>query len=340
MKRLTLVVLTSLMLGLVACSKPVEVKMLSGAAQGTTWHVSVWSNSAIDTERLQEEIEAEFLRIDKMMSNYRPDSVIEQFNRSENPLAFEVGEEIVNLINIARQVSQATNGCYDLTVKPLFDLWGFSKDVFNAPSETDIQNAIKKIGLSYLTSPTQTSLLKKQPELSVDLSSIAQGYSVSRIAKVVESAEITDYLVEIGGEMQTRGHKPDDSFWRIAIERPLPGDRAVHKVIDIKQDDSIAIMTSGTYRHYFDEQGKRFSHVLDARTGKPVTHSTLSVTVLHDDPTQADAWSTALLCLGQNDALRVADEHGVAAFIIAEEQGLLTEYSSKAWNTMKNIGLN
>ncbi|MFY3768152.1 FAD:protein FMN transferase, partial [Escherichia coli] len=80
----------------------------------------VWSNSAIDTERLQEEIEAEFLRIDKMMSNYRPDSVIEQFNRNQNPQAFEVGEEIVNLINIARQVSQATNGCYDLTVKPLF----------------------------------------------------------------------------------------------------------------------------------------------------------------------------------------------------------------------------
>ncbi|MGO2130022.1 MAG: FAD:protein FMN transferase [Pseudoalteromonas prydzensis] len=340
MKRLTLVVLTSLMLGLVACSKPVEVQMLSGTAQGTTWHVSVWSNSAIDTERLQEEIEAEFLRIDKMMSNYRQDSIIEQFNRNQNPQAIEVGEEIVNLVNIARQVSQATNGCYDLTVKPLFDLWGFSKGVFNAPSETDIQNVIKKIGLSYLTSPTQTSLLKKQPELSVDLSSIAQGYSVSRIAKVVEKVGITDYLVEIGGEMQTRGHKPDGSFWRIAIERPLPSDRAVHKVIDIKQDDSIAIMTSGTYRHYFDEQGQRYSHVLDARTGKPVIHSTLSVTVLHDDPTQADAWSTALLCLGESDAIRVANEHGVVAFIIAEEQGLLIEYSSKAWNMMKNIGVN
>lgn len=335
MKRLTFVLLASLMLGLVACSKPVEVKMLSGAAQGTTWHVSIWSNSAIDTERLQEEIEAEFQRIDKIMSNYRQDSIIEQFNRNQNPQAIEVGEEVVNLVNIARQVSQATNGCYDLTVKPLFDLWGFSKDVFNAPSEADIQNVIKKIGLSYLTSPTQTSLLKKQPELSVDLSSIAQGYSVSRIAKVVEKVGITDYLVEIGGEMQTRGHKPDGSFWRIAIERPLPGDRAVHKVIDIKKDDSIAIMTSGTYRHYFDEQGRRYSHILDARTGKPVTHSTLSVTVLHDDPTQADAWSTALLCLGESDAMRVANEYGVAVFIIVEEQGLLTEYSSKAWNTMK-----
>lgn len=340
MKRLTLVVLTSLMLGLVACSKPVEVKMLSGAAQGTTWHVSVWSNSTIDTNDLQEKIEAEFQRIDKMLSNYRPDSVIEQFNRNQNHLAIEVGEEIVNLVNIARQVSQATDGCYDLTVRPLFDLWGFSKDVFNAPSETDIQNVIKKIGLNYLVSPTQTTLLKKQPELSVDLSSIAQGYSVSRIAKVVENAGITNYLVEIGGEMQTRGHKPDDSFWRIAIERPLPGDRAVHKVIDIKQDDSIAIMTSGTYRHYFDEQGQRYSHILDARTGKPVTHSTLSVTVLHDDPTQADAWSTALLCLGESDAIRVSNEHGVAAFIVTEEKGALIESSSNAWNTMKNIGVN
>ncbi|MBE0351791.1 FAD:protein FMN transferase [Pseudoalteromonas lipolytica] len=334
MKRLTFVLLASLMLGLVACSKPVEVQMLSGAAQGTTWHVSVWSDSAIDTERLQEEIEAEFLRIDKMMSNYRQDSIIEQFNRNQNPQAIEVGKEIVNLVNIARQVSQATNGCYDLTVKPLFDLWGFSKDVFNAPSETDIQNVIKKIGLSYIASPTQTSLLKKQPELSVDLSSIAQGYSVSRIAKVVESAGITDYLVEIGGELQTRGHKPDESFWRIAIERPLPGDRAVHKVIDIKQDDSIAIMTSGTYRHYFDEQGQRYSHILDARTGKPVTHSTLSVTVLDDDPTQADAWSTALLCLGENDALRIANKHKIAALFISDRAGKLAETSSIKWGAI------
>jgi thiamine biosynthesis lipoprotein len=120
----------------------------------------------------------------------------------------------------------------------------------------------------------------------------------------------------------------------------LPGDRAVHKVIDIKQDDSIAIMTSGTYRHYFDEQGHRYSHIIDARTGKPVTHSTLSVTVLHDDPTQADAWSTALLCLGESDAIRVANEYGIASLIVSEEHGALFESSSNAWNTMKNIGLN
>jgi thiamine biosynthesis lipoprotein len=340
MKRLTLVALTSLMLGLVACSKTVEVKMLSGSAQGTTWHVSVWNEEAIDTQGLQENIEAEFARIDKLMSNYRPDSVIEQFNANQTSLPVEVGKEIVSLVNAARKVSEASNGCYDLTVKPLFQLWGFSKDTFNKPSGLGIDNALKDTGLEYLSAPTQTQLQKKLPQLSIDLSSIAQGYSVSRIAEVVEKIGITNYLVEIGGEMQTRGHKPDGSSWRIAIERPLPGDRAVHKVIDIKQDDSIAIMTSGTYRHYFDEQGHRYSHIIDARTGKPVTHSTLSVTVLHDDPTQADAWSTALLCLGESDAIRVANEYGIASLIVSEEHGALFESSSNAWNTMKNIGLN
>jgi thiamine biosynthesis lipoprotein len=300
----------------------------------------VWSDSVIDTERLQQEIEAEFLRIDKLMSNYRPDSVIEQFNANQTSLSVEVGKEIVSLVNAARKVSEASNGCYDLTVKPLFQLWGFNKDTFNKPSGLDIDNALKDTGLEYLSAPTQTQLQKKLPQLSIDLSSIAQGYSVSRIAEVVEKIGITNYLVEIGGEMQTRGHKPDGSSWRIAIERPLPGDRAVHKVIDIKQDDSIAIMTSGTYRHYFDEQGQRYSHIIDARTGNPVTHSTLSVTVLHDDPTQADAWSTALLCLGAKEGKRVAKEYGLAALFISESEGQLQEEQSTHWMMLRDIKVN
>jgi thiamine biosynthesis lipoprotein len=120
----------------------------------------------------------------------------------------------------------------------------------------------------------------------------------------------------------------------------LPGDRAVHKVIDIKQDDSIAIMTSGTYRHYFDEQGQRYSHIIDARTGNPVTHSTLSVTVLHDDPTQADAWSTALLCLGAKEGKRVAKEYGLAALFISESEGQLQEEQSTHWMMLRDIKVN
>lgn len=140
---------------------------------------------------------------------------------------------------------------------------------------------------------------------------------------------------EIGGELQTRGRKPDGSAWRIGLEKPLPGGRAVQKTIAINQDSPTAIMTSGTYRHYFDEQGKRFSHVLDARTGKPISHNTVSVTVIHDNPTQADAWSTALLCLGAKDGLAIAQQNHISALFISEDGDQLGEMQTDAWQALK-----
>lgn len=171
----------------------------------------------------------------------------------------------------------------------------------------------------------------------VDLSSIAQGYSVERIAAVVEAAGIGNYIVEIGGEMQTRGHKPDGSHWRIGVERPLPGQRSVDKGLTIKRDAPMAVMTSGTYRHYFDDHGKRYSHILDARSGKPMAHDTVSVTVLDENPTYADAWCTALLCLGADDGLRAADQAGIAALFISDTNGQLRERASAAWSALNDV---
>jgi thiamine biosynthesis lipoprotein len=173
------------------------------------------------------------------------------------------------------------------------------------------------------------ALRKTLPAIQIDLSSIAQGYSVGRVARVLEQQDIQDYLVEIGGELQTRGRKPGAQPWRVAIERPLPGERTVEKIITIDTLDPLAVMTSGTYRHYFDADGKRYSHILDARTGRPVEHDTLSVTVLYPEPAAADAWSTALLCLGRDQGLKVADDQGVPALFIDQTGDQLTEVYSQ-----------
>lgn len=319
------------------CGPSPQVQSLSGFAQGTTYHIRLWSSQGMDTAALQQIVTTELTRLDRLLSNYRPDSVIEQFNSSDGTEPFLVGSEIVQLVRQARRVSEATHGCYDLTVKPLFDLWGFNSDVLMPPADTTLQKLMVTTGFKYLATPSEETLSKSMAAVRVDLSSIAQGYSVGRIAAMLEQQGIENYLVEIGGELQTRGSRPGGDSWRVAVERPLPGERSLQKVLTIKRSDPLAIMTSGTYRHFFDKNGKRYSHVLNAHTGKPVNHATVSVTVLHGDPSQADAWSTALLCLGREAGMRTADQVGIAALFIDAEQGNFQEYTSRAWADLKDV---
>jgi thiamine biosynthesis lipoprotein len=325
-----------LLIMLTGCSKP-TIQKLEGPAQGTTYHISYWSESPVDTQDIKAGIENEFAVIDKLLSNYRPDSTIETFNSIENTESQEVGSEIVSLVKIAQVVNEASQGCYDLTIKPLFDLWGFRGDALTIPSDSTILTTLKQIGMKKLEVVDETHLRKKQADLKVDLSSIAQGYSVERISKVLVQKGITNYLVEIGGELKTNGYKPGLQPWRIAVERPLPDERTMHKIVTMPKDVPIAVMTSGTYRHYFDDHGQRYSHILDARNGRPVTHNLVSTTVLLGDPTVADAWSTALLCLGQKDGMAAANAAKIPALFIELQGNELIESRSDALNTLNNL---
>lgn len=321
---------------LTGCSEP-AVQKLEGAAQGTSYHISYWSKLPVDNQVVAADIKNELDAIDKTLSNYRPDSVIELFNSAENTGSQEVGAEIVTLVRIAQTVTQASQGCYDLTTKPLFDLWGFRGDTPTMPDEAAVQKTLSQIGMEKLEVVDDTHLRKKQADLKVDLSSIAQGYSVGKIGKILEQNGINDYLVEIGGELQTRGQKPDSQPWRIALERPLPGEQHIQKKITMPKESPMAVMTSGTYNHYFDYQGQRYSHILDARTGRPITHDLVSVTVIHEDPTVADAWDTALLCLGQKDGMTAANAAKIPAFFIQQQGNELIESRSDALNTLDKI---
>ena len=326
------------MLALFGCSKGKEVQKFGGNAQGTTYHVSFWvQKDTADLQTIKTAVDTEFSRIDQLLSNYRKDSVIEQFNANNSSEPQAVGEEIITLVEQARVVSQASNGCYDLTIKPLFDLWGFKDDKLSIPDPAALQAALKQVGFAQLEVIDSTHLRKNNPALRVDLSSIAQGYSVKRIAGLLEQQGIENYLVEIGGELQTRGQKPDASPWRVALEKPLSGERTMQKVITIKRTEPLAVMTSGTYRHYFDLNGKRYSHILDAKTGSPVDHNTVSITVLHADPTQADAWSTALLCLGRTAGIEAANKAGIAALFIEQQGEAFNEYKSVPMGALSDV---
>ncbi len=215
-----------LLLSVQGCSEQ-PIQKLQGSAQGTTYHISYWSASPVDPKDIQVSIETEFGIIDKMLSNYRPDSMIETFNSTENTSAFAIGAEIVSLVRVARTVHQASQGCYDLTIKPLFDLWGFHNDKQTVPQQPAILQTMAQIGMNNLEVVDETHLRKKQADLKVDLSSIAQGYSVGRISQILEQKGIENYLVEIGGELKTNGHKPDRSALAHCLGKTFAGGAGV-----------------------------------------------------------------------------------------------------------------
>lgn len=324
---------------LVSCTKTPEPIKIEGFAQGTTYHLTFVLPDTKLTAAITQEVTDELKRIDASISNYRKDSTIELFNAQLDTEPHEVNEEIVKLVDYARTVHKASNGCYDLTIKPLFDLWGFKKDVFNLPSDAELQQTLQLVGMDKLITVDATHLQKTLPNLRVDLSSIGQGYSVGRLADILEKHGATSYIVEIGGEMKVRGKKTDGMPWRIAMEKPLPNERKLEKVAVFNSGEPLSLMTSGTYRHYFDNNGKRYSHILNAHTGKPVEHNTVSVAVLIEDPAKADAWSTALLCLGSEAGTKAANENGIAALYVDQEGDALIEKSTQSLRNSKSITL-
>jgi thiamine biosynthesis lipoprotein len=321
---------------LTACSKAPEVIKLSGSAQGTTWHVSYWDEQNHDPKAIQSALDAELLRIDSVLSNYRTDSVISKVNNDPSTTAIKADAELIYLVEEARKVHAASQGCYDLTISPLFKLWGFSNKSLHIPSQAELSEVMYSVGMEKIQ--THERYIQKQlPKVDIDVSSIGQGYSVAKLAELLDKKGIHNYLAEIGGELQTKGQKPNNQPWRIAIERPLPEASGFQKIITIATKKPTAIMTSGTYRHYYSDSGKRYSHILDARTGSPVTHSTVSVTVIHESPTIADAWSTALLCLGTEEGIKIANDNTLSALFIDQTKLGMEETSTDLFRNMKDI---
>lgn len=323
-----------------SCSPTPKLNKLEGFTQGTTYHLTFElpdDVSNVNVSVIGQAVEDELARIDAALSNYRDDSAIEQFNAQKSTDGVEVDAEFVALVEEARKVYKASNGCYDLTIKPLFDLWGFKKDEFSPPSEEALAQTLNTIGMDKLETLDNAHLRKQLPDLRVDISSIGQGYTVGQIVKVLERFGIHDYLVEIGGELKVQGKKNRADAWKIALEKPLPNERKLQKIVSFDDGKPMSLMTSGTYRHYFDSNGKRYSHILDARTGKPVEHATVSVTVLYQDPTVADAWSTALLCLGSKDGIAAANANHIPALFIDQTDDQFTEIESEPLQQLSGV---
>jgi thiamine biosynthesis lipoprotein len=301
---------------LVACGGATEPMRLSGAIMGTTWHVSYVEEGAIPpASALQAGIEAQLARVDHSMSTYRADSEISQFNTLDSNTWFIVSGDFLRVVSTALDIGKRSAGAYDVTVGPLVDLWGFGPaGIVDVPPARDtIEEMLNTVGQQYLLVDTAHSRIMKERELALDFSSLAKGFAVDQVANWLLAQGVNRFMLEVGGEMRLSGLSARGDQWRIAIEQPESNTRAVAEAISLTD---VAIATSGDYRNYFEANGKRYSHTIDPRTGYPIAHDLVSVTVVHSECMVADAWATALSVLGAERAMAVAKKNGLAVYFI------------------------
>lgn len=297
------------------CSQPPAVTALRGSTMATTWSVQV-AGPVADRDALRTAVQATLDRIESLMSTYRANSEVSRFNASPSLDWVAVDRETCEVVRLALDVSALSGGAFDITVAPLVNLWGFGPDgtITRRPGPERIEALREATGYRRLGADcARPAIRKSHPALAIDLSAIAKGYAADAVAALLEREAMTGYLVEIGGEMRLRGSKPDGSAWRIGIEAP---DREQRAVFDALAVTDAAVATSGDYRNYVEIDGRFYSHTIDPRTGNPVEHATAAVTVIAQSTAFADAMATALLVLGSDDGLALAERENIAALFL------------------------
>lgn len=320
-------------LSLQACEPTAPaVAELHGRTMGTGYSVLITPPpTAALAARLQGEIAQRLEQIDQQMSTYRADSDLMRFNRSQSTAWQAVPGDVARLVERAATISRASDGLYDVTAGPLVNLWGFGNSGRrdHPPSAGQIASLLPHVGHEKLQVRISPPALRKQAaQLQIDLSSIAKGWAVDELANLLDSAGIANYLVEIGGELRARGRKQDESTWQVAIERPSDGARRVHRAVALID---AALATSGDYRNYFTADDKRYAHTIDPRSGHPVRHRLASVSVIAANCTDADAWATALLAMGEDRGLALAQARGLRALFLVRDGDRFIEYPSTGW---------
>jgi thiamine biosynthesis lipoprotein len=323
-------VLAGLVLAACEPAPPDPTVRITGSTMGTGYDLKLVPGPGQTVPAdFKNRVEELLARVNRQMSTYDPDSELSRFNRNPSTDWVAVSSELQQVIAEALRISELSGGAFDITVGPLVNLWGFGPEPRHdrVPSDEAIAQARERVGYWRLHAREEPPALKKdRADLYVDLSAVAKGYGVDQLAALVEMAGIDRYLVSIGGEIRARGHNGQGQPWTIAIEQPVPDRRAVERLIRLG-DHSVS--TSGDYRNFFEQNGQRYSHLINPRTGRPVPRTLASVTVISDRSMVADTTATALMVAGPDFGFQLATDHHLAAFfILAGPDGFQERYTS------------
>jgi FAD:protein FMN transferase len=315
-----------LFVGLPGCSRERAVD-LSGHTQGTTYSIHAFCRGMPDDLRTQ--VDRLLGDVNAQMSTYDAESTLSKFNASTNYAWQSVPAPLARVVAAAQQLARMSDGAFDVTVGPLVNAWGFGPGGKRGsiPSQAAVAAARSRIGFRHLDVRLDPPALRKTHDIYVDLSAIAQGYTADALGKLLDRSGCASYVVEIGGEVRVGRHKPDGRRWQVGIEAP---DGSPRWQTALLLEDA-GVSTSGDYRDYFEAGGRRYSHTMDPRLGKPVAHHLAAVTVVDASAMWADGYATLLDVLGPQDGYAFAEAHGVAARFVARTPAGFTVRATTAF---------
>ncbi len=305
-----------------------ETQRGEGSVFGTFYHITYQSG-----QNLQTGVEATLQEVDKSLSPFNKESVITAIN---NNTSMDTNTMFTDVFQLAQEVSVATDGAFDITVAPLVNLWGFGFKNMDNVSEEKVDSLLQYVGYEKVKL-VEGKIVKECPETMLDCSAIAKGYGVDAVGLYLESQGVKNYMVEIGGEVRVRGTNPKGELWHVGINKPNDDPTNMNNEIEqVLQLTQMAMATSGNYRNFYEKDGKKYAHTIDPRTGHPVQHSILSSTVLAKDCATADAYATAFMVLGLEDAKKVLAQHPdlMAFFIYSDDEGGTHDWCSPGLKEM------
>ena len=299
---------------------------IAGFVQGTTYHITYQSPAG---KNLQLEIDSLLADFDRSLSIYLPTSIISRIN--QNDPAVEADDKIIEVFQKSLELYRKTGGAFDITVAPLVNAWGFGFKAASATDSATIDSLMQYVGMDKVKLSGKR-IIKAHPNVMLDVNAIAQGYSVDIISEYLHKLKIKNYMVEIGGEVRTRGRNEKGSIWRIGIDKPLEGNVIPGSNLQaILQLDRRSLATSGNYRKFYEKDGIKYSHTINPATGYPAMSDLLSATIIADDCMTADAYATACMVFGLEKSIRFLDQNKFldAYLIYNDEKGQYRVYYSK-----------
>jgi thiamine biosynthesis lipoprotein len=309
----------------VACGQELKSPItISGQAQGTTFTITYLAGAY---SNYREEIDSIFRAIDQSLSTYQEASVISKINRNERDT---VDAHFITVFQKAVEVSQQTSGAFDITVAPLINAYGFGFKKKEQVTQGKIDSLLLLVGYQKIRLEGNT-IIKANTGMMVDFNAIAQGYTVDVLAGFLDSRGVSDYLIELGGEVRAKGKKQDGQPWTVGIEEPEESKTeggSLNRTIAL-QDNALA--TSGNYKKFYIEDGKKYTHIIDPHTGMPAKNNLLSATVVAPDCMTADAYATAFMVMGLDNARTFVETHQnlqLSVFFLYDDRGATKTYVS------------
>ena len=332
--------LLAITLLLASCHQSDRPILLNGEAQGTYYNIAYFDPQQ---RNLQQQVDSLLHAFDQIASLWVENSTIRQINSHSDSL---VGPIFLDILNKSNEIEAYTNGAFNCRIGPLVNLYGFGfknrTDVTD--SQVDSLLAILRANgpaVADTHAGSANGILRLPPGVELDFNAIAQGYSVDLIAHLFDSLGLTSYLINVGGEVIAHGAKPDGSSWKVGIERPAADKYSSQEIETAIALNDCSVVTSGSYRKYYEQDGLRYSHTIDPATGRPVSHNLLSASVVSRQSWYADAMATAFMVMGLDNALQFIESHPdnpdiQAAFFIYDDHGTYKTYATPQFQQLIN----